>query len=66
MRWHKEGVRHDPAVVSHPADGEAWKQFDLVHPDFACEYRNVDWGYVLMGLHHLPIILHLIHVGLFL
>lgn len=23
MQWHKEGIYHDPTIVSHPIDGEA-------------------------------------------
>ena len=41
IRWHKEGVHHDLAVVSYLVHGETWKQFDLMHPDFASEYRNI-------------------------
>ncbi len=27
--------------MSHPSDGEEWKQFDQLHPEFAQESRNV-------------------------
>jgi hypothetical protein len=41
MRWHKEGIRTNPDVMVHPYDGEAWKHFDLIRPDFATEPRNI-------------------------
>ena len=44
MRWHKEGVRRDSVVISHPTDGEAWKQFDLMHPEFSSDCRNIRLG----------------------
>jgi len=28
-------------VLCHPSDGEAWKHFDKIHPEFAAEPRNV-------------------------
>ncbi|XP_019070242.1 uncharacterized protein [Solanum lycopersicum] len=31
-------------VLRHPADGEAWKDFDSLHPDFANNARNVRLG----------------------
>ena len=43
MRWHRE-YRRPPGVLSHPSDGEAWKHFDNVYPDFASEPRNVRLG----------------------
>lgn len=30
--------------MSHPSDGEAWKHFNKVYPDFANESRNVYLG----------------------
>ncbi|XP_017234788.1 uncharacterized protein LOC108208774 [Daucus carota subsp. sativus] len=43
MRWH-----HDRNVVegelSHPADGDEWKQFDRRFPKFSKEIRNVRLG----------------------
>nr|GEU49243.1 DNA-directed RNA polymerase subunit beta' [Tanacetum cinerariifolium] len=41
--WHHEYQR-DPRVLLHPSDGEAWKHFDLTHPSFAAEPRNVRLG----------------------
>ena len=43
MRWHHE-CRKDPNVLRHPSDGQAWKHFDDVYPDFAAESRNVRLG----------------------
>ncbi|WMV15129.1 hypothetical protein MTR67_008514 [Solanum verrucosum] len=43
MRWHRE-YRRPPGDLSHPSDGEAWKHFDNVYPDFASEPRNVRLG----------------------
>ncbi|XP_070677853.1 uncharacterized protein [Malus domestica] len=40
MRWHKEGRVNDD-VMRHPADGEAWKEFDRIYPDFAADPRNM-------------------------
>ncbi|WMV24332.1 hypothetical protein MTR67_017717 [Solanum verrucosum] len=48
MRWHRE-YRRSPGVLSHPSDGEAWKHFDNVYPDFASEPRNVRLGLCLDG-----------------
>ncbi|CAN6586393.1 unnamed protein product [Malus baccata var. baccata] len=39
MRWHKERRVNDN-VMRHPADGEAWKEFDRMYPDFAADPRN--------------------------
>lgn len=45
MRWHKEHYStQDSNVMSHPSDGEAWKHFNQVYPDFANESRNVYLG----------------------
>ncbi|WMV46391.1 hypothetical protein MTR67_039776 [Solanum verrucosum] len=43
MRCHRE-YRRSPGVMSHPSDGEAWKHFDNIYPDFASEPRNVRLG----------------------
>ena len=43
MRWHYEN-RRDSGVLRHPSDGQAWKHFDNVYPDFASEPRNVRLG----------------------
>ncbi|RDX66630.1 hypothetical protein CR513_54583, partial [Mucuna pruriens] len=43
MRWHSENER-DPALLCHPPDGEAWKHFDRLHPEFSKDPRNVRLG----------------------
>ncbi|CAL2259321.1 unnamed protein product [Prunus armeniaca] len=40
MRWHNE-KRVDDDVMRHPANGEAWKEFDRTFPKFAADPRNV-------------------------
>ncbi|XP_057779474.1 uncharacterized protein LOC130998054 [Salvia miltiorrhiza] len=40
MRWHKTGRTTD-GLLRHPADGEAWKKFDQLHPEFAADPRSV-------------------------
>lgn len=43
MRWHhtRETVLGE---LSHPADGDEWKNFDRIYPDFSKEVRNVRLG----------------------
>ncbi|XP_021833402.1 uncharacterized protein LOC110773205 [Prunus avium] len=48
MRWHKE-KRVDDDVMRHPADGEAWKEFDRTFPEFATDPRNVRLGLATDG-----------------
>lgn len=43
MRWHEE-ERSKDGKLRHPADGQAWKDFDGLHPDFVFEPRNVRLG----------------------
>jgi hypothetical protein len=43
MRWHPKGRTRD-GILRHPADGEAWRSFDIVHPDFMADSRNVRLG----------------------
>ena len=43
MTWHHEN-RNNSGELRHPSDGEAWKHFDRVHPDFASDPRNVRLG----------------------
>jgi len=43
MRWHEE-ERSKDGKLRHPADGEAWKDFDRLHPIFSSETRNVRLG----------------------
>ncbi|KAJ7963996.1 Transposon protein, putative, CACTA, En/Spm sub-class [Quillaja saponaria] len=49
MRWHIEGIRRDPNLITHPSDAEAWKKFDVSHPNFASEIRNVRLGLSTVG-----------------
>ncbi|CAL2271038.1 unnamed protein product [Prunus armeniaca] len=48
MRWHKE-KRVDDDVMRHPADGEAWKEFDRTFPEFDVDPRNVRFGLATDG-----------------
>lgn len=43
LRWHEE-ERSKDGKLRHPADGEAWKDFDKRHPDFAADSRNIRLG----------------------
>ncbi|XP_023632701.1 uncharacterized protein LOC111828600 [Capsella rubella] len=43
MRWHADHLEKD-GEMCHPSDGEAWKHFHKVHPDFASQPRNVYLG----------------------
>ena len=48
MRWHNE-KRVDDDILRHPADGEAWKDFDKQHPTFSDDSRNVRLGLATDG-----------------
>jgi len=39
-RWYAEGRTSD-GVLRHPADGEAWRSFNILHPTFMADNRNV-------------------------
>jgi len=43
MRWHEE-ERSKDGKLRHPADGEAWKDFDRLYSNFSSETRNVRLG----------------------
>ncbi|XP_019246466.1 PREDICTED: uncharacterized protein LOC109226120 [Nicotiana attenuata] len=43
MRWHAT-ERPNDGNLRHPADREAWKNFDLFHKDFSRDPRNVRMG----------------------
>ncbi|KAL2906156.1 GPI mannosyltransferase 3 [Bienertia sinuspersici] len=43
MRWHDE-KRDKDELLRHPADGQAWKEFDRLYPNFSREARNVRLG----------------------
>ncbi|XP_066320623.1 uncharacterized protein [Miscanthus floridulus] len=40
-QWHKKKRTPVDNVMSHPADGEAWKDFDTREPSFADDPRNL-------------------------
>ncbi|KAK1652435.1 hypothetical protein QYE76_070240 [Lolium multiflorum] len=44
VQWHK--VKRQPVdnELSHPADGDAWKDFDNKYPTFAADARNIRLG----------------------
>jgi hypothetical protein len=48
MRWHADGRTKD-GVLRHLADGEAWRSFDTLHPNFASDPRNVRLGLASNG-----------------
>uniref|UniRef100_A0A1U7YJY3 Uncharacterized protein LOC104248805 n=1 Tax=Nicotiana sylvestris TaxID=4096 RepID=A0A1U7YJY3_NICSY len=48
MRWHHEN-RRSPGVLCHPLDGEAWKHFDRMFPNFANKPKNVRLGLCVDG-----------------
>ena len=39
----------DDGILRHPADAEAWKDFDRQHPMFAMDPRNVRLGLATDG-----------------
>ncbi|KAL8098118.1 hypothetical protein AgCh_031039 [Apium graveolens] len=43
MSWHAKSPAKD-GELKHPADGQAWKDFNKTHPRFALEPRNVRLG----------------------
>ena len=49
MTWHKNGIRYNPDKMVHPADGEAWKNFNRKHRDKDLEARNVRVALVTDG-----------------
>ena len=48
MRWHVLEDNKD-GLLRHPRDGEAWKTFDLIHPEFSSDPRNVHLGLATDG-----------------
>ncbi|XP_028085588.1 uncharacterized protein LOC114286613 [Camellia sinensis] len=44
MRWHKDIRVEEKNVMRHPADSEAWKDFDKKHESFTKDPRNVRLG----------------------
>jgi hypothetical protein len=49
VQWHKLKRKPVDNELSHPADGEAWKDFDREHPDFAADARNIRLGLATDG-----------------
>jgi hypothetical protein len=43
MRWQAEDRTRD-GMLRHSADGEAWRSFDILHPNFMADSRNVQLG----------------------
>ena len=43
MKWHAN-ERPNDGNLRHPEDGQAWKDFDSLHPEFAQDPRNVRLG----------------------
>ncbi|XP_074374617.1 uncharacterized protein LOC141715028 [Apium graveolens] len=48
MKWYKNRVVTE-GVLTHPADGEEWKEFDKNYPDFSQDIRNVRLGLATDG-----------------
>jgi len=42
IRWHFENKKD--GILRHPYDGEAWKHFDKIYPDFSIDPRHVRLG----------------------
>jgi hypothetical protein len=51
MRWHAKGSTRD-GVLRHPSDGEAWRSFDILHPNFMANSKNVRLGLTADGFNH--------------
>ena len=48
MRWHAK-VRCDDGILRHPADSDAWKEFDKKHVKYSLDPRNVRLGLAADG-----------------
>ncbi|XP_075088329.1 uncharacterized protein LOC142170337 [Nicotiana tabacum] len=48
LRWHDE-ERSKDGKLRHPADGQAWKDFDSLHSEFARDSRNLGLGFASDG-----------------
>ncbi|KAL8120301.1 hypothetical protein AgCh_017459 [Apium graveolens] len=48
MKWYKNRVVTE-GVLTHPADGEEWNEFDKNYPDFSQDIRNVRLGLATDG-----------------
>jgi hypothetical protein len=49
VQWHKLKKKPVDNELSHPADGEVWKDFDDIHKDFAADARNIRLGLATDG-----------------
>nr|XP_040254317.1 uncharacterized protein LOC120972841 [Aegilops tauschii subsp. strangulata] len=49
VQWHKLKRQPVDNELSHPADGEAWKEFDRILLDFAAAPRNIKLGIATDG-----------------
>nr|XP_045088019.1 uncharacterized protein LOC123495193 [Aegilops tauschii subsp. strangulata] len=49
VKWHQLKRQPVDNELSHPADGEAWKEFDRIHLDFAADPRNIKLGIATDG-----------------
>ena len=49
MTWHATGQSKENGKMNHPCDGEAWKNFDIMQPEFSCDPRNVRLGLAADG-----------------
>jgi len=47
-RWHDEERIRD-GLLRHPADSPLWKDFDLQHPEFAMDSRNIRLAFATDG-----------------
>ena len=48
MRWHASKSTNE-GILRHPSDSKAWKTFNLKHPQFALDPRNVRLGLATNG-----------------
>jgi len=48
MTWQASGNNQE-GLMRHPRDSEAWKTFDLLHPEFVNDPRNVQLGLATDG-----------------
>jgi len=48
MQWHASRSTNE-GILRHLRDSEAWKNFDLMNPQFASNARNVRFGLAADG-----------------